>query len=195
MAKQGATMWMIGRLTKPPAISVFASMLLLLMVLLARASNTFDQDENPQVTRSLADARQKAAVVSQDADELEALTRTEATWHAHAAKLEEMKQHINDMARSVEQLQAARDSASAWQRQAIDRMMPLMRELASSTTAAINHLNQQQSRPTTPSYTEYLKENAATAHELANMISEFVEYGQARQKLQNLEQKLEVASK
>jgi hypothetical protein len=188
-------MWMIGRLTRPPAISVFASMLLLLMVLLARASNIVDQDENPQVTRSLAGARQKAAVVSQDADELEALTRTDATWHAHAAKLEEMKQHINDMARSVEHLQAARDSASAWQRQAIDRMMPLMRELAFSTTAAINHLNQQQSRPTTPSYTEYLKENAATAHELANMISEFVEYGQASQKLQNLEQKLEVASK
>jgi hypothetical protein len=42
---------------------------------------------------------------------------------------------------------------------------------------------------------EYLKENAETAHELANMISEFVEYGQARQKLQNLEQKLEVASR
>lgn len=185
-------MW-IG--TKLLAGVVFASVLIVLPGLMGTTAVTFAQDENPTVTRLLADARDKAAAVSRDADELESLTRTDATWHAHAEKLEEMKQHINDLARSVEQLQAARDSASPWQRQAIDRMIPLMRELAANTTAAINHVSQHQTRPTSPAYVNYLKANTDAAHELASMISDFVQYGQARQKLQNLEQKLEIAQR
>jgi hypothetical protein len=46
----------------------------------------------------------------------------------------------------VEKLNAMRNSASTWQKQAIDRMVPLMRELAANTTAAINDLNEQRTR-------------------------------------------------
>src|SRR2546426_4714998 len=84
---------------------------------------------------------------------------------------------------------SARDSASSWQQQAIDRMMPLMKELASNTTAAINHLKEQPTRPTSGSYAEYLKQNSETARELSDMISSFIQYGQTRAKLGRLEQK------
>lgn len=57
----------------------------------------------------------------------------------------------------------------------------------SNTNAAINHVAQQQTRPTTPAYAEYLRVNTDAARELATMISDFVQYGQARQKLQSLE--------
>ena len=138
---------------------------------LAAAQN----EENPEVSRLLSDAREQAAVLSRDADEMEALTRSAVSWESHAAKLETMKEDVNELAKSVEKLNAARDSASSWQRQAIDRMMPLMKELASNTTAAINHLREQPTRPTSGSYTEYLKQNSETAHELADAISSFVQ--------------------
>ena len=109
--------------------------------------------------------------------------------------LETMKEDVNDLARSVEKLNAARDSASSWQQQAIDRMMPLMKELASNTTAAINHLKEQPTRPTSGSYAEYLKQNSETARELTDMISSFIQYGQTRAKLGRLEQKLEIGSR
>jgi hypothetical protein len=74
-------------------------------------------------------------------------------------------------------------------------MMPLLKDLAANTTAAINHLRQNQIRPATGSYTEYLIKNTETSHELSNMISSFVQYGEASAKLEKLEQKLEIASK
>jgi hypothetical protein len=152
-------------------------------------------DENPEVSLLLEDARAKAAVLSRDADEMEALTRSAVSWQTHASMLDTMKEDVNELARDVERLTAARDKASPWQQQAIDRMLPMMRELAANTTAAINHLKEQPSRPTSPSYVEYLRQNAETSRELSDMISSFVQYGQTRAKLQRLEQRLELASK
>ena len=157
----------------------------------AHAQNT----ENPEVTRLLADARGKAAVLSRDADEMESLIRTDASWQTHAAMLDEIKRHVNDLGAAAKKLEESRSSASPWQQQAIDRMMPLLKELATNTTAAINHLKENQIRPTTGNYPEYLKENADTAHQLSDMISSFVRYGETRAKLEKLEQRLEVASK
>ena len=182
------------RLYAAPAVVLIASMPMLFSTAVPAALPADQAGENPQITRLLDDAREKAAVVSRESDELEALTGTDATWHAHVDALNRMKAHVNDLGKAVEKLTAARDSASPWQRQAIDRMIPLMRELAANMNAAINHISQQPNRPTSPSYAEYLKENTEIAHKLSNMISEFVEYGQARQKLQTLEHRLEIAS-
>jgi len=151
--------------------------------------------ENPEVTRLLAQARDQAAVLSRDADDMEALTRSKVSWESHALTLARIKDDVNGLAKITEKLVAQRDSASPWQRQAIDRMLPLMRDLATNTTAAINHLNQNRTMPTTPDYVEYLKENDETAHQLADTISNFVQYGQTRAKMEQLEQKLEVAQR
>ena len=49
-------------------------------------------------------------------------------------------------------------------------MLPLVKELMANTTAAIDYVNQNKSRPTSPTYTQYLKKNAETAHQLSSMI-------------------------
>lgn len=150
------------------------------------------KEENAEVSRLLDDAKDKAAVVSRDADELEALTRSDVSWQAHAAMLDTMKDDVNSLAKSVEKLEAMRNSASPWQQQAIDRMVPLMRELASNTTAAINHVKDLQRRPTSPEYADYLRQNAQTSKQLSDMISSFVDYDRTRARLAQLEQKLEL---
>jgi hypothetical protein len=173
---------------------LMASVAVSVMLLLA-APQISAQDENPQVTQLLIDARNKAAELSKDADEMEALIRTDASWQTHATMLEQVKEHVNQLGRIAEQLKASRDSAAPWQQQAIDRMLPELKELANNTTAAIQHLNENKIRPTTGNYTEYLKENAETAHQLSSMIASYVKYGQTRAKLEKLEHRLEVASK
>jgi hypothetical protein len=109
--------------------------------------------------------------------------------------LDTIKDHINDLGHTVEQLNAARDKAAPWQQKAIDRMLPLMRELASNTTAAIEHIKEHHSQPNVGSYPEYLRANADTAHQLSYIISSFVEYGETKAKLERLEQTLELASR
>ena len=177
------------------AYGLLAGTLLCAMLLLFPAGVVAQNDENPQVASLLADARDKAAELSKDADDLEALTRSNASWESHATMLDVIKDHVNELGRIADKLTASRDSASTWQRQAIDRMLPMLRELASNTTAAMNHLNEDHLHLTMGSYPEYLKENAETAHELADMISSFLKYGQTRAKLEKLEGKLEIASK
>jgi hypothetical protein len=150
--------------------------------------------ENPQVTQLLSEAREKAAQLSRDADEMESLTRSDVSWQSHAAMLESMKDDVNEMGRIAQKLEASRNTASPWQQQAIDRMMPLLKELASNTTAAINHLNQERNRPTSGEYADYLRQNSETARELSDMVSSFVRYDETRAKLEKLEQKLEVGN-
>ena len=172
------------------ACALLGSMLLLLSVLASAVKN-----ENAEVSRLLQEARDKAAVLSRDADEMEALTRSEVSWQSHAAMLDTMKDDVNGLAKTVEKLEAMRDSASPWQQQAIDRMVPMMRELASNTTAAINHLKDLQTRPVSPEYADYLRQNAETSKQLSDMISSVVEYDQTRAKLAQLEQKVETSSR
>ena len=167
----------------------------LLCSALSHAQNSGQKQENPEVTRLLEDAKEKAAALSRDADDMEALIRSDVSWQSHAEMLDRIKEHVNDLGRLVEKLNAERDNAAPWQQKAIDRMMPLMKELASNTTAAINHLKEHQVRPTIGSYPEYLRENADTAHQLAYIISSFVEYGETKAKLERLEQRLEIASR
>jgi uncharacterized protein Yka (UPF0111/DUF47 family) len=154
-----------------------------------------NNEENPQVSRLLADARDKAAELAKDADDMESLTRSNVSWESHADMLNLIKEHVNDMGRIAAKLEASRDQASPWQKQAIDRMLPLLRDIANNTTAAVNHLNQNRLRPVSGSYPEYLKENAETAHQLSDMISSFEKYGRTRAQLDKLEGKLEIASK
>jgi hypothetical protein len=172
-------------------IPALATLMFLLLATLLPAQKA----ENSEVAQLLLQAKEHAAELSADADEMEALTRSNTSWETHAAKLEEIKEHVNAMGQLLPKLLESRDSASPWQQQAIDRMVPLLKELAANTTAAIQHLSQNQIRPTTGSYPEYLKENAETAHQLSDMISSFWRYGQTRAKLEHLEQKLEIASK
>ena len=168
---------------------------LMLLLLMGPTLLPAQSPENPEVERLLQEARDQAVQLSKDADELEALTRSDVSWQSHAAMLDEMKEHVNAMGRLVPKLVESRDSASPWQQQAIDRMVPLLKELATNTSAAIQHISQNKLRPTSGSYPEYLRENSETAHQLSDMISSSVRYGQTRAKLQNLEQKLEIASK
>src|ERR1700674_3841894 len=44
-----------------------------------------NNDENPEVARQLAAARDEAAQLAKDADDMESLTRSDTSWQSHAA--------------------------------------------------------------------------------------------------------------
>jgi hypothetical protein len=119
------------RMYHSPVWPLLVATLLFTSPLLLCAQNSAGDAE---VTQLLAEARDEAAVLSRDADEMEALTRSEVSWQSHAAMLDTIKDDVNELGKCAAKLDASRDSASQWQRQAIDRMMPLLKELASNTT-------------------------------------------------------------
>lgn len=154
--------------------------------------------ESPSVNKLLEDAKRQAYGISFDADTLYSYVRQpNLDWRTHAAEIERMKNDINDEAKTVGKLNDARLQAAPWQVTSIDRIMPLMKELATNTTNAIEYINKyQNTRPlTVGDYKDYLEANADTSKDLAGLISDFVDYGSSKNRAESLRQKLELPRK
>jgi len=151
------------------------------------------RQDSQQLTEVLGEASDEAAELARDADEAESLIRNQVNWETHAAALDRVKDHVNNMARIIDKLTETRASGSDLQGQAVDRILPLLKELAANTTAAINYLNQNKSRPISEPYTEYLEDNAETAHQLSSTVSSLFEYEKSMTKIEKLKNKLELS--
>jgi DNA repair exonuclease SbcCD ATPase subunit len=173
----------------------FTAVLLLAGVISGRVvvrAAAMDQSDNQEVSKLLEDIKTQAADLQKDSDTLESFTRNSVSWESHAEELESIKERINAIGKTIKQLENLRGSASPWQQEAIDRILPVARKLASNTQAAINHLNKNPKMLQDPQYQEYLKSNAEAAQRLSALVSDFVEYGKTKSKLETLERTLEV---
>ncbi|MGB0125607.1 MAG: hypothetical protein WBP63_19350, partial [Silvibacterium sp.] len=101
--------------------------------------------------------------------------------------------HVDNMALITEKLSKTQESGSELQEQAVEQMLPLVKELSVNTTAAINYLNQNKARPVSDSYTQYLNKNAETARELSSMITSLLEYQKSMAEIEKLRSKLIVS--
>ena len=179
MNRRNATAW-IG-----------TSVLLLggLLVPGARAASVSDSE---QVSRLLSEAKTMAFQLKEDALAMESFSRMNVSWESHKLTINQIRDHINALAKQAAKLKAAEVSASPWQKEAINRINPYLDELGGYTTAVIAHLNGDQKR-NLAEYKDYLEANADYATDLAAMIGDFVDYGNARQRMERLGEKLEVA--
>src|SRR5215471_13567265 len=98
------------------------------------------------VDQLLQQASAQAFQLRRDSATLESFTRSRVSWQSHAAQINTIRTHVNDLGQTLSQLQAARDSAGKASQQAIDRIQPILQELASNTTSIIEHLNQNPNR-------------------------------------------------
>jgi hypothetical protein len=174
--------------------SYAARAVLVTFLLLSVSGRAFAlREDSQQLTQLLGEAREEAAELAKDADEMESLIRTDVSWQTHAEMLDRVKTHVNNMARIVAKLSETRSSGSELQEQAVDRILPLLKELATNTTGAINYLNQNKSRPKTDPYTQYLHDNVETAHQLSSTVSSLFEYEKSMTKIAKLKNKLELS--
>jgi hypothetical protein len=175
------------RKNRPSVIVVLAVLLTLLLPLTAYAT----KEENPQLTQLLADANDEAYELARDATNTQMLIRTDENWVDHALMLAKVKGHVDNLALIIEKLNNAQRSGSELQEQAVEQMLPLVKQLSANTTAAINYLKQSKTRPISDTYTRYLEKNAETAHQLSSMISSLIDYEKSMTEIEQLRSKLE----
>ncbi|MCL5005213.1 MAG: hypothetical protein M1404_01660 [Acidobacteria bacterium] len=154
------------------------------------ASNDPSMDSK-EVSELLSQAKRNAAQLERDAARLESFGRSNLTWESHVDQTNLIKQHVNNLGKLLQRLHDARSEASAWQQNAVDQITPLLQEMADSVNASIRHLNDNQDRVHMPEYKAYLKAHYDLASSLSKMISDHVEYGQAKAIYQQLEAELE----
>ena len=149
---------------------------LLLMPMLVRAQ----QPDSKAINDLLLQAKEHVVLAEDDAATLASFTLSKLSWELHARRLNEMKEHTKDLISEVNQLNSLRNEGSSWQQEAIDRINPLLREMAATLSATIDHLNQNQARVHMPPYKEYAMANSEVMREAAKVISDLVDFGEAR---------------
>jgi hypothetical protein len=172
----------------------FGALVLVAVALLVTQQNAqaIDQEDNKEVSKLLEDVKAQAADLQRDSEELESFTRSDVSWQSHAEELSRIRGRVNNIGKTLARLQDLRGSAAPWQQEAIDRIIPIAEKLASNTTAAIEHLNQNPTHIRESRYQQYVKSNAEAANNLASMIRDFVEYGKTRTVMEAYERKLEL---
>ena len=176
------------RCRKSRMLYVLALLALVMSELSALAYVT--RGESQQLTHLLEDAGNEALELANDAEDCQTLTASDDKWVTHALMLARVKGHVDNMALIIDKLNKVEKSGSALQEQAVQQMLPLVKELSDNTTAAINYLNQNKSRPVSDAYTQYLEKNAETARQLSNMITALREYEKSMADIESLRSKL-----
>jgi signal transduction histidine kinase len=148
--------------------------------------------ESDQVSQILSEVKTQANQLRDDADKLESYTRAQTNWESHAEAVSRIKDDINGMSGMLAKLEKERGASAAWQQTAIDRIVPVAKELAANTTGAIERLSAHPTRLKTPDYQNYLEAIADSAANLAATVNNFVDYGRTRQRLERLASKLEL---
>jgi hypothetical protein len=152
-------------------------------------------EPNQQLTQLLSDATDEAFELAGDANDMQTLVQSDANWVTHVLMLAKIKGHVDNMALIIEKLSKAQKSGSELQKQAVDQMLPLVKELSENTTAAINYLNQNKTRPISAPYTQYLDKNAETARQLSSIISSLLDYENSMTEIEQLRSQLEAPEK
>jgi hypothetical protein len=170
-----------------------ASILLLCVAfLIVKASSPVNsaRGESHELTQLLQDASDEAQELAIDAQDTQALIATDKNWITHVLALAKIKGHVDNMSLIIDKLSNAQKSGSELQEQAVQRIIPLVKELSANTQAAINYLNQNKDRPVSETYTQYLKRNADTARQLASVIQALFDYEKSMSEIQKLRSKL-----
>jgi hypothetical protein len=148
--------------------------------------------DSEDISRLLNDAKTQSLQAEWDADQLVAYTRSGVSWQSHSNQLDRMKEHVNALGKLNKELRDQRDAGSLWQQTAIDRTTPLLQEMADTLTATIKHLNDHKSEIQLQQYRDYADANYEVANRMSRMVSDFVDYGKAKSRAVELEQKLEI---
>jgi hypothetical protein len=146
----------------------------------------------PEVTKLLADAKAEAAQLKGDAEDLDKFAKSRLSWQSHATKIDMIKEHINASGKLLAKMKDLEPVAAPWQQTAIRRIEPLLKELADNTETAIRYMNENQNRIHFQEFQDYVKANYEIALDLDSLIRDFVDYGEAKEKMERLGKKLEI---
>lgn len=148
--------------------------------------------DSGQVSKLLSDAKSEALVLERDAEQLSAFTQSTVSWQSYADQLSQIRTHVNRVGSMIQQLNDLRVISSQWQKIAIDRLTPLLNEMASNTQLIIAKLNASPNAVHSVSYRKYVAAHQELATDLASMIGSFVDYGRTKEKFEALTRKLEL---
>jgi hypothetical protein len=115
-------------------------------------------------------------------------------WEINATKLDELKGEINAMGRTLARLQETEDSAAPFERKAIEEAVPMLKEMAENTEAAIQYVNEHPTQLMLNSYRDHINKLADESIQPEKTLGPFIQFAKVHSKDNQLEKTLGVAS-
>lgn len=171
-----------------PGLALVAVALLSLAPAVASARVVGDSEE---FTGFLAQAKTEAAQLQRSAEELNSFQYSRISWQSQAAKLEELKTHLNKLGELVVRMNNV-EAPSPWQQMAIFDVYPMVEELAANVTMTIFYLGEAPDRLAFTSFPEYVAADAELATNTAALLSEYVDYSEAKRTVEDISFELEL---
>jgi hypothetical protein len=98
--------------------------------------------DSPEVAQLLRQAKNHALQLSDDADVMRSFSMTtRVSWASHAEQITMIKEHTNKLGKVLQEMRDKQSMASPWQKEAMNRIIPLASELASNIETTIQHMN------------------------------------------------------
>jgi hypothetical protein len=142
----------------------------------------------------LVEVQEQAAGLSLHAEILGTFARNpQFHWQSHAFYLERVKSHINEVGERTAELQRISYAVLPWQQEAIIEVTGHAAQVAASTQAAIVHLRENQNRLFVSEYRDHLTTIADRSEDMKQAVDKFLDYEKTQQKLQQLQNELELS--
>ena len=175
-------------LTSKFKIGLFAFTLLFVVAMATSVSaESRTNDAQRQVADRLAEFQRTASQLRRQADTLNADRNSRVSWETHSRHLANLKDHVNELGRSLAELEAMRPAASGNQRLAIEHAGPHLVSIAQSTTRAIELLNNQRGNIHLPEYGEVASDIYDHADTLHTKLDAILDFEDAKVRLDELE--------
>jgi len=171
-----------------PGLAFLAVAFLSLAPAMASAQSARDSDE---FTGFLAEAKTEAVQLQKSTEEMNSFVHSTTSFATEAEKIAEIKQHVNKLGELFTKMDNV-EAASTWQQMAVVDIGPMLEELSANVTMTIFNLSAAPDRLVFTSFPEYVEANAETAADLEQTISDYVAYGEARNKAEELSLRLEL---
>jgi hypothetical protein len=144
-----------------------------------------------EVSHVLGRVQSHSAEVADRAATLESLARSpQISRQTHAFELNQARDRVNEMGKLFHWLRTNRHRASPWQQQAIDQVRPMFNILAGRTEKTIRLFNENRNTLFDTAYADHTTDMRVIAVRMRKTVAAYREYGEAQQKLQQLEASL-----
>ena len=150
--------------------------------------------DSASITKLLSEVKSHAALADEDAHTLESYSLSSLHSQTHGNQLNQIRQHVKDLIRDGNELSSMRDDGSPWQQEAIDRINPLLSEMAAHLTATINHLNDNLRQTQMKPFRDLVLTNQTILHNAHKIISDYADYAEAKAKADALEKDFRISA-
>ena len=148
--------------------------------------------DSEAISSLLNEAKTEALELKRDSAEMQSFTRSKISWQSYASKIHLIRDHVNKAGELLAKMKDAEATGSPWQQTAIQRIEPLLQELANNTTATIDRLKEHPTRVHLAEFQDYVKANYELASDLEALIRDYANYGAAKGEVERLGESLEL---